>query len=240
MKAFTHVAAGLLLAGMTQLSWAQPQSITYEFSQTGFNTGGSVSGFFRGTDLDGDGRIYAVSRTISDLFSVPFGNELDYAEVTFTGFGDTPGENTVVFDKSVADMESPRNTFMAFAYNLDGGPIGDQSNEGMSLSVFSPSTNYNMGEAFSFIFENEASDQIGSCGVAQFCGLVISLVPDEDSPIGASVAFEDVSGSPIVGSARSSTAVRQVPLSPQLSLLISLALAVLGAMMLMRKRWSQA
>lgn len=234
-----EVLCGLILAGAAQLALAQGQTVTYEFSQTGFSTGGSVSGFFRGTDLDGDGRIYAVSRAISDIFGLPFGNELDYAEVTFTGFGDTPGARTVVYDKSAADMESPRNFFMAFAYNLDGGPIGDQPNEGVSLSVFSPSTNYNMGEAFSFVFANESSSQIGSCGVAASCGLVISLVPDDTTEIGARVTFEDFSGEPVVGSERIG-AVRQVPLSPQLSMLISLALAALGGLLLHSRRLSNA
>lgn len=235
MTPFKHGAVALLLTGMTQLSWGQGQTVTHDFSQTGFSGGGSISGVFRGTDLDGDGRIYAVSRTISDLFEVPFGNELDYAEVTFTGFGDLPGETTVVYDKSVADMEDGRNTFMAFAYNLDGGPLGDDADEGISLSVFSPSTNYNAGNAFDFVYSSQTGTTLGTCGVAEFCGLVISLVPDEDSPIGASVTFTDFSGSPVTGSTRS-TEVRQVPLSPQLSLFIALALAALGIRVLKRQR----
>lgn len=235
MTHFKHAVAALLLTGMAPLSWAQAQTVTHDFSQTGFAGGGSISGFFRGTDLDGDGQIYAVSRTISDLFGLPFGNELDYAEVTFSGFGDLPGETTVVYDKSVADMESPRNTFMALAYNVDGGPLGDDPDEGISLSVFSPSTNYNAGSAFDFVFSSETGTPLGTCGVAEFCGLVVSLVPDEESPIGAAVTFADFSGSPVMGSTRSA-AVRQVPLSPQLSLLMALALAALGSLVLKRQR----
>lgn len=238
MKTLKKAFLGTALAGCVQLSWAQPAEVTMEFSQAGFSTGGSISGFFRGTDLDGDGRIYAVSRAISNIFGLPFGNELEYAEVTFTGFGDTPGDRTVVYDKSVADMESPVNFFMAFAYNLDGGPIGDQPNEGMSLSVFSPSTNYNIGEAFSFVFANEASSQIGTCGVAALCGLVISLVPDDTTDIGARVTFEDFSGSPVAGSPRMSGGPQQVPLSPQVSIMIAMLLAGLGAFSLRRRRWS--
>lgn len=192
MRALMCCLLGFLVVGAVGPSFASP--ITYSFSQDGFSSGGSISGFFSGRDLDGDGQIYAVSRGISDIFGLPFGNELDYAEVTFEGFGDTPGASTVVYDKSVADMEDGSNLFMAFAYNLDGGLIGDDPNEGMSLSRFSPSTNYWLGEAFTFVFENEASELIGACGSAPLCGGVLGFVPDAASPTGAVVVYEDFSG----------------------------------------------
>jgi hypothetical protein len=192
MRALMCSLLGILAYGVAGHSFASP--ITYSFSQDGFSSGGSISGFFSGRDLDGDGQLYAVSRGISEIFGLPFGNELDYAEVTFEGFGDIPGESTVVYDKSVADMESPLNLFMAFAYNLDGGELGDDPDEGLSLSRFSPSTNYWLGEAFTFVFENESSELIGACGTAPLCGGVLGLVPDEASPIGAVVVYEDFSG----------------------------------------------
>lgn len=236
MRFFQRVLLGLLLAGSASLSWGQAQTVTFQFTQTGFSNGASVTGYFRGTDLDGDGQIYAVSRTISDLFGLPFGNELDYAEVTFRGFGDLPGSTTVVYDKLVADMENPANTFMALAYNLDGGAFGDDPNEGVSLSVFSPSTNYNMSNAFSFVFSNEVSQTIGACDGSTVCGLVVSLVPDAASPIGASVTFEDFSSEPVQRVRRSA---QPVPVPTEFSIAIGLAIALLGSLYLRRrKRWS--
>ncbi|MEE4202156.1 MAG: hypothetical protein V2I45_00895 [Halieaceae bacterium] len=236
MQFFQRVLLGLLLAGSASLSWGQAQTVTFQFTQTGFSNGASVTGYFRGTDLDGDGQIYAVSRTISDLFGLPFGNELDYAEVTFRGFGDLPGATTVVYDKLTADMENPANTFMALAYNLDGGAFGDDPNEGVSLSVFSPSTNYNMGNAFSFVFSNEVSQTIGACDGSAVCGLVVSLVPDAASPIGASVTFEDFSSEPVQRVRRSA---QPVPVPTEFSIAIGLAIALLGSLYLRRRnRWS--
>jgi len=64
---------------------------------------------------------------------------------------------------------------MAFSYNIDGGTIGDDPDEGISLSIFSPSTNYLMGSAFAFIFANEVSEPIGTCGVDPVCATVAAL-----------------------------------------------------------------
>jgi hypothetical protein len=237
MNALQTALTALVLCAAPVLSWGQAAPVTLQFSQSGFSTGGTISGFFRGRDVDGDGQIYAVSRGISDIFSLPFGNELDYAEVTFSGFGDLPGSSTVVYDRSVADMESAAHLFMAFAYNVNGGPLGDEPDEGMSLSVFSPSTNFLIGNAFAFVFANEASQPVGTCGVAPQCGLVIALVPDEASPIGASVVFEDFAASGLSGTPRIPQAV---PLSPQLSVLIALILAALGSLYVGRRRASLA
>jgi hypothetical protein len=237
MNALQTALTALVIATVPALTWGQAAPVTVQFSQNDFSTGGTVSGFFRGRDLDGDGQIYAVSRGISDIFGLTFGNELDYAEVTFSGFGELPGSSTVVYDKSVADMESPANLFMAFAYNVNGGPLGDEPDEGMSLSVFSPSTNFLVGSAFAFVFANEASEPVGTCGVAPQCGLVIALEPDADSPIGASVVFEDFTASGLSGTPR---APQTVPLSPQLSILIALVLAALGSLYAGRRRGSLA
>lgn len=230
----------LLMVGCAQWSWAQGQTVTFRFSQSGFGSGGSVSGFFRGTDLDGDGRIYAASSAVAQFTGLPFGNELDYAEVTFSGFGDQPGPTTVVYDKSVEDMESPRNTFMALAYNIDGGPWGDDPDEGASLAIFSPSTNYNMGQAFRAVFDpSPGTDQpVGACGSGQACGLVISFVPDDTADIGAVVSFQDFSSTPVTGNVVAPRQAQPVPLSPALSALIAAALAAFGALVLRRRTLS--
>jgi hypothetical protein len=222
MHTLTRCCAALFLTGAA--NFASASLISFEFHQDGFASGGSVSGSFRGRDLDGDGRLYAVSRGISNIFGLPFGNELDYAEVTFSGFGTLPGPSTVVYDRSVADMENPRNLFMAFAYNIDGGALGDEPDEGMSLSIFSPSTNYLVGDLFEFIFANQVSQSIGSCGVDPLCSTVVSLVPDPSEAIGARVVFEDFSGNDVK--------TTEVPLPGGFSLL----LAGLGGAVVARRR----
>lgn len=232
MQKIKQALAGCVLAACAPLSWAQGETVTVEFSQSGFSSGGSISGFFRGTDLDGDGQIYAASRTISNLFGLPFGNELEYAEVTFRGFGDTPGSSKVVYDKSVFDMEDPRATFMSFAYNADGGAWGDEPDEGASIAIFSPSTNYLMGEAFSAVWESDAGQPFGACGSGDPCGVVLGYVPDEEAPTGARVTFRDFSSAAVDSAPR---VPQQVPLSPQLSALIALLLAALGALFLRRR-----
>ncbi len=180
-------------ATLLALPAAAQETVTIEFSQAGFPSGGTVTGTLTGTDLDGDGRIYAVSRVISDIFGLPFGNEIDFAEITFSGYNlDEPV--TLVYDKTVADMEAPENTFMAFAYNIDGGSWGDEPDEGASFSVFSPSTNWNMGEAFTFIFFPDISDvELSPCGTGQSCAAVLGLVPNPDSPTGVDLVYEDYS-----------------------------------------------
>jgi hypothetical protein len=180
---------GLLLAAFPA---AAQETVTIEFSQAGFPSGGTVTGTLTGTDLDGDGQIYAVSRVISDLFGLPFGNEVDFAEVTFTGFNlDAPV--TIVYDKSVADMEAPENTFLAFAYNNDGGSWGDDPEEGVSFSEFSPSTNWWMGEAFNFIFNPDVIPDVAlsPCGSGATCAGVLGLDPDPESPTGVEVVYQD-------------------------------------------------
>lgn len=189
MKILTLLLLALAISSVSQQT--QASMISYKFSQDGFEGGGSVSGFFRGTDLNNDGRIYAASATINSALGLPFGNELDYAEVTFSGFGATPGPSTIIYDKSVADMNAFQSTFWAFAYNLDGGELGDEENEGLSFSTFSPSTNLYLGSAFLPVFQNEASREVGVCDGVMLCSAILGYEPDADSPIGAVVTYEN-------------------------------------------------
>ncbi|WP_018983183.1 hypothetical protein [Salinimonas chungwhensis] len=178
MKHLKYMLVVLLSSLCLSNSFAAP--ITFEFSQTGFSSGGSVHGYFRGTDLDNDGRIYASSLLSEMVTGTPFGNELDYAEVTFTGFGTTQGPQTLIYDKSVADMNSFENAFMAIAYNIDGGALGDDANEGLSLSVFSPSTNFWLGNEFVHIFSQYTAQNVGICDGLSICGAVLEFIPGPD------------------------------------------------------------
>ena len=155
------------------------------FFQDGFSGGGSVTGFFRGTDLDGDGQIYAASPTLNMFLGIPVGNELDYAEITFNGLGTTLGAQTIIYDRNQADIFNPINTFFGFAYNIGSGIIGDEANEGISFSPFAPSTNYLLGEAFLGLFINSIAEadrsSFGTCDGINNCGAVLELVFDPNN-----------------------------------------------------------
>lgn len=181
----------LMLGSQLAQAQAQVGPVTVAFEQTGFS-GGKVSGYIRGTDLDGDGRLYSASTAISGFLGEAFGNEVERASITFKGFG-LPAPVTLNYDKSVADMADPVNTFMAFAYNLDGGALGDDPDEGISFAVYSPSINYAMGERFSpvwypFILQDAP---LTTCqpGLDRHtpCATVLYLTPDADSPTGVAV-----------------------------------------------------
>ncbi len=175
----------------------------YKFTQDGYSSGGTVRGVFKGTDLDDDGRIYALSRGVSELFGLPFGNELDYAKVVFEGFADDP--IVLTYNKAVADMEDPSNLFMAFAYNADGGSFGDEADEGWSFSFFAPSFNYQLGTAFSFFWNPVPLPEptFVPCGTAAgpdfACAGLVEYIPDPTSPDGIAPGFTDFSNALIVG-----------------------------------------
>jgi hypothetical protein len=169
--ASTIASASAVLA----LTPAQAQeTVTYEFTQAGFEGGGTIRGIIRGVDLDGDGRLYSLPSGIADFLGVPPGNEVDYVEVTFDGFNRVK-PYTVVYDKSVADIEDPGNAFMGFAYNLNGGDIGDEPDEGISLARFAPSTSYTMGEFFAPYINPFPFDDVllTPCGTGGTCAAII-------------------------------------------------------------------
>lgn len=185
-------ALAAFLFGCTTTSWAGP--VTYTFSQAGFGGGASVSGLFRGTDLNNDGVLYAVGGAWVGS-GLPAGNELDYMEVTLTGFPATGGPVTLVYDKAVADVNTPENVFKGFAFNLGGDVIGDEAAEGISFAfpVDGPNFpglpqstfNYVMGEAFAFGWAPPTLGQaLTSCGdpVAP-CGVVFEAV-SANNPFG--------------------------------------------------------
>lgn len=76
------------------------------------------------------------------------------------------------------------NAFMAFSYNINGGPIGDEADEGISFAVFSPSLNYAMGAAFGFAWSPPIHDEVlNVCGTGDTCGTVFTAEP-ADNPSG--------------------------------------------------------
>jgi hypothetical protein len=209
------LAAAIALSASTTALAAS--SVTYTFSQTGFVSGGTVTGTFTGTDVDGDGQLYAASQFAADMGVVEFGNELEYAELTLEGFFEDPV--TLVYDASVADMTAFESAFMAFSYNLDGGSFGDEADEGWSFQFFAPSFNYILGERFAvYSADTLPTPTIGSCGSDLACSAVIAWVPD-DNPTGIEPRYLDTSSA--------LTVVEQVPVPGAVWLMAS-ALGLLG------------
>lgn len=202
MKITKYLAAALLTSTFVSAPMAAIMPVKFEFSQGGFYsyeldqdnnlvqgalTNASITGSFIGKDRNGDGQLYARSELAASLGLGPFGNELIYAEITFNGFGTTAGPQTVVYDATgidlfggISDMTSIFSAFMGIAYNLDGGELGDTADEGLSLGLFAPSTNYTIGSLFAPYWNAEeylGADVTGICDNINLCGLVFEALP---------------------------------------------------------------
>src|SRR6056297_2830478 len=170
--------AALLAGGILPASNALAEQVSIQFSQT-YPGGGTVTGLLVGEDLDDDGRLYTVAPGLADEVGVPASSgEITYASVTIRGvLGETI---TNVFDASVADINDSTNFFWGFAYNLDGGPLGDDLNEGVSFAPLAPSTSYLAGALFASAFTPVViPDPIGACGneAEIACSALITLDP---------------------------------------------------------------
>lgn len=153
------------------------------FSQDGFEGGGSISGYFKGTDADLDGQIRTVGLFATFINpTLQQVNELEYAEITFSGFNSTQGDHTLIFDGALAAVNPFYRRFFSFAYNIGSGEIGDEANEGMSFAVGAPSTNYVLGELFADIFlpdidlTTPEANTFGSCNGINVCGAVLEFI----------------------------------------------------------------
>ncbi len=169
---------GLALAGPAA---AEPVSI--QFSQT-YPAGGTVTGLIVGEDLDGDGRLYSIAPGLAGFLGIPEGEpEVTYASVRIEGvLGQTV---TNVFDASVAPITDDANFFWGFAYNLDGGPIGDDPDEGVSFAPLAPSTSYWAGELFSPAISGSLIEgPTGLCGNEEGnpCSAITTLDPVDPFP----------------------------------------------------------
>lgn len=160
------------------------EELTYEFRQGGFPGGGSVHGILAGRDLDGDGRLYSMASFIGDFLGQPAGDEVTFASVTFENIDQRTW--TQVWDASVTGIQDPPSSFYGFAYNLDGGELGDEPDEGISFAPFAPSTSYVQGELFGPAISPDPIPDVVlvTCGQPEVgpCGTVVSLVPGEPFP----------------------------------------------------------
>lgn len=178
MVTATAVAIGLALAGP-----ASAEEISIQFSQS-YPGGGTVTGLLVGEDLDGDGQLYSVSPGLAGFLGLPEGQaEVTYASVRIEGvLGQTI---TNVFDASVAPITDDANFFWGFSYNLDGGPLGDDPDEGVSFGPLAPSTSYVAGALFASAWSPDPVDEsIEACGNENgaACSAIVTLDPVDPFP----------------------------------------------------------
>ena len=187
------IAGGALLA-----SNALAEQVSIQFSQT-YPDGGTVTGLLVGEDLDGDGRLYSVAPGLANFVGITAGGEeVTYASVRIE---DVLGQTvTNVFDASVAGIEDDSNFFWGFAYNLDGGPIGDDPDEGLSFAPLAPSTSYTAGALFAPAISGPViPDPIGTCGneAGDACSAITTLNPVDPFPA-FELLFAETSAEPVV------------------------------------------
>jgi len=192
-------SAAVLLAGTALAATnALAEQVSIQFSQS-YPGGGTVTGLLVGEDLDGDGRLYSVSPALADALGLEAGGEeVTYASVRIEGVLGEPVVN--VFDASVAPITDESNFFWGFAYNLDGGQLGDEENEGVSFAPLAPSTSYVGGPLFAPAFTPSViPDEIGPCGNADgfACSALTTLDPVDPFP-NFELLFSATSDSPIV------------------------------------------
>jgi len=193
------VIAASLFAGTTlAASIALAEQVSIQFSQT-YPGGGTVTGLIVGEDLNGDGRLYSVAPGLADFLGLePGGEEVTYASVRIEGVLGQAVTN--VFDASVAGIEDDSNFFWGFAYNLDGGPLGDEPDEGVSFAPLAPSTSYVAGSLFGPSFSPSViPDPISTCGNAEgvACSAITTLEPVDPFP-NFELLFDATSAEPIV------------------------------------------
>lgn len=192
--------ASLILAagGLLLSTQALAEPVSLQFSQS-FPGGGTVTGLIVGEDLDGDGRLYAIAPGVAGFLGIqPASGEVTYASVRIEGLlGETV---TNVFDASVTDLEDDSNFFWGFAYNLDGGPIGDAPDEGVSFAPLAPSTSYFAGPLFSGAVNPEPLDTpLVPCGQPDVapCSGITTLEPVDPFP-NFNLLYSATSSDPIV------------------------------------------
>ena len=192
------ICAALLSGGTLLASNALAEQVSIQFSQT-YPGGGTVTGLLVGEDLDGDGRLYSVAPGLADFLGItPGGDEVTYASVRIEGVLGEPVTN--VFDASVAGIEDQSNFFWGFAYNVDGGPLGDDENEGVSFAPLAPSTSYTAGALFApAVSPSVIPDPIRVCGNAEgfACSAITTLNPVDPFP-NFELLFADTSPAPVV------------------------------------------
>ena len=181
------------LGAISAYAQSESETISLQFTQTGFGQGGVARLFVSGQDLDGDGRLYSMGGFGTQVIGYPAGDEVEYIALTLE---DINGRTwTQRYDRNVAGATAEENGFFGFAYNLDGGAFADDPDEGISFSPLAPSMSMVAGELFSpFISPIPFDNPLVSCGQPEngSCSVITALVPS-DGPGGIDITFADFS-----------------------------------------------
>ncbi|NKI34053.1 hypothetical protein HFP89_02585 [Wenzhouxiangella sp. XN79A] len=194
----TPIAASLAVAfGLALAGPVAAEQVSIQFSQP-YPGGGTVTGLLVGEDLDGDGQLYSVAPGLAGFLGLPEGEpEVTYASVRIEGvLGQTI---TNVFDASVAPITDDANFFWGFSYNLDGGPLGDDPDEGVSFGPLAPSTSFAAGALFAPAWSpNPVAEPIDVCGNenGDACSAIVTLDPVDPFP-NFELLFSATSAAPI-------------------------------------------
>jgi hypothetical protein len=198
-----YILRGILSAGMAGLlcaatAWADSEQqpgftdfyadqdddglIRVQFTQRGFEKGAKVRVRMWGRDDNGDGILYSMSGFLAMILPGPMtmgpGNEFIRVEAEFINFFGIPRFKQVWDERETPILQEPgpgTTMFFGFSYNLDGGMIGDDPNEGVSFSPLAPSVTYTMGELFQTIL-GPGFTELFSCGQeGSVCAAVTQL-----------------------------------------------------------------
>jgi len=145
------------------------QSLKYDFSQSGFSEGATVSGFFIAEDRDGNGRVSSLEDEVSDF------------QMSFSGNSLVPAFNM------------RRDDLQGLVYVLDGGPLGDDDDaeRGEGIRARSGANLYVIGpgpDEFAGIL----------CGQGVSCSEVTDGVGTDSSPELVLVSPRDYSMKPSI------------------------------------------
>lgn len=194
------VCAMVLTASSLLASNTQAEMVSIQFSQS-YPGGGTVTGLLVGEDMDGDGRLYSMNPFIGGFLEQPPGDEVTYASVRIERVLGEPVN--IIFDASVGDgINDDMNVFFGFAYNLDGGPLGDEENEGVSFAPLAPSTSYTAGLLFApAVTPSVIEEPLTTCGQPDVasCSAITTLKPVEPFPA-FELLFDATSPEPILTS----------------------------------------
>ena len=160
----TAALAALVCTPAMAKSFDDDDVIEREFVQRGFDGGGTVTVRFWGRDTNGDGRLYSMSGFLagflpfldpnSDGTPLPVGNEFIRVELTLRDFFGIPCFEQVFDERETPIDQTPAfgpTAFYAFAYNLDGGKLSDEPDEGFSFGPLAPSIAYSQGQLFEYL-----------------------------------------------------------------------------------------
>ncbi len=136
-------------------------SVLFTFSQAGFEDDAVITGSFTGVDLNNDGILTLRTDSIET-------GEISLFNMSFSGNSITPAFDAS-FPFPVRSQPGPPTGFFSnFIYNLNGGPLGDDSEEGI-LFIVTPNPLPDFNDDIDFRYST-GSALFDNCGTGGGCG----------------------------------------------------------------------